>query len=257
MYWQDACVNRHRNRIVAPIRLVADMNTAYDENDDGFRFSRSRPKKTQAKTSPPPPSPELLPVEAKASTPPKRRRKKYSFSDSAKKDNEAPKRTRRSARLSGEKEAIDTPVKQSKQVEKVEIPAPGPLSQEEDAAPIVNDVVEPVKWRTPKKIALPFADTPIIRRNKEMRKGNSDEGHRRSSTGMRGRRASSLIDSGTSNGGQLSSTFLIVKFSSFSGNSCASHGCRDVGFLQAHRAKPPRAAQNEAVAYVVRDESFT
>lgn len=50
----------------------------------------------------------------------------------------------------------------------------------------------------PTRIALPFADTPILRRNKEMRKGG--DGSRRSSLGMRGRRASSLIDSGTSNG---------------------------------------------------------
>jgi kinetochore protein Mis13/DSN1 len=50
------------------------------------------------------------------------------------------------------------------------------------------------------KIALPFADTPIIRRNKEMREGRTTKGQRRSSLGMRGRRASSLIDSGVSNG---------------------------------------------------------
>ena len=49
------------------------------------------------------------------------------------------------------------------------------------------------------KIALPFADTPIIRRNKEMRKG-VENGYRRSSLGNRGRRASSLIDGGKSNG---------------------------------------------------------
>ena len=49
------------------------------------------------------------------------------------------------------------------------------------------------------RIALPFADTPIIRRNQEMRKG-AVGGHRRSSLGMRGRRASSLIDGGKSNG---------------------------------------------------------
>ena len=49
------------------------------------------------------------------------------------------------------------------------------------------------------KIALPFTDTPIIRRNKEMRKG-AQTGSRRSSLGNRGRRASSLIDSGRSNG---------------------------------------------------------
>ncbi|KAI5369862.1 Putative kinetochore-associated protein Dsn1/Mis13 [Septoria linicola] len=48
------------------------------------------------------------------------------------------------------------------------------------------------------QIALPFADTPIQRRNKEMRK-TSAEGHRRSSTGMRGKRASSVIDEGRGN----------------------------------------------------------
>ncbi|KAI1207334.1 Mis12-Mtw1 protein family-domain-containing protein [Annulohypoxylon truncatum] len=44
-----------------------------------------------------------------------------------------------------------------------------------------------------KKIALPFSDTPIINRNKEMRRKT---GARRSSLGMRGRRASSLIENG-------------------------------------------------------------
>lgn len=46
-----------------------------------------------------------------------------------------------------------------------------------------------------KQIALPFSDTPVINRNKEMRKKT---GNRRSSVGMRGRRASSLISSGHS-----------------------------------------------------------
>lgn len=50
------------------------------------------------------------------------------------------------------------------------------------------------------KIALPLADTPVIRRNKEMREGRAGKGQRRSSLGMRGRRASSLIESGASNG---------------------------------------------------------
>ncbi len=47
----------------------------------------------------------------------------------------------------------------------------------------------------PRQIALPFADTPIINRNKELRKKG---GQRRSSLGMRGRRASSLIENGHS-----------------------------------------------------------
>jgi kinetochore protein Mis13/DSN1 len=48
-----------------------------------------------------------------------------------------------------------------------------------------------------RKIALPFSDTPIINRNKEMRKAGAQNG-RRSSLGMRGRRASSLIENGHS-----------------------------------------------------------
>ncbi|KXX81779.1 Kinetochore protein mis13 [Madurella mycetomatis] len=47
-------------------------------------------------------------------------------------------------------------------------------------------------------IALPFSDTPIINRNKEFRKKGGASGSRRSSLGMRGRRASSLIDNGQS-----------------------------------------------------------
>ena len=55
--------------------------------------------------------------------------------------------------------------------------------------------------RSATKIALPFADTPVIKRNKAMREGKSDKGEsRRSSMGNRGRRASSLIESGNSNG---------------------------------------------------------
>ena len=52
---------------------------------------------------------------------------------------------------------------------------------------------------SPLKIALPFADTPIIDRNKRMRK-ISGQNRRRSSSTFRGRRASSMLDSGSSNG---------------------------------------------------------
>ena len=45
------------------------------------------------------------------------------------------------------------------------------------------------------RVALPLSDTPVINRNKEMRKKGAN-GNRRSSLGSRGRRASSLIDSG-------------------------------------------------------------
>ncbi|OQE15259.1 hypothetical protein PENSTE_c029G06663 [Penicillium steckii] len=51
----------------------------------------------------------------------------------------------------------------------------------------------------PTKVALPVADTPVIQRNKEFRGKKSGKGRRRISSEMRGRRASSLIDSGASN----------------------------------------------------------
>ncbi len=52
---------------------------------------------------------------------------------------------------------------------------------------------------TAQQIALPFSDTPIIARNREMRKNHrASGGGRRSSLGMRGRRASSLIENGHS-----------------------------------------------------------
>jgi kinetochore protein Mis13/DSN1 len=74
------------------------------------------------------------------------------------------------------------------------------LKSKEPKEPKVSEHIEISFDAT--KIALPFADTPIIRRNKEMRKG-VDNG-RRSSLGNRGRRASSLIDSGKSNGNSSS-----------------------------------------------------
>lgn len=130
--------------------------------------------------------------------------------------------------MSGEKEQYPaTPAPQPKRAENATLPLPdqqpdthlpngqanGVASHDHDDSVVqVGSDMAITKGRTPKKIALPFADTPIIRRNKEMRKRGSGEGHRRSSTGMRGRRASSLIDSGTSNGGQIPSTRSIMTF---------------------------------------------
>jgi ribosomal protein L34 len=58
---------------------------------------------------------------------------------------------------------------------------------------------------------LPFADTPIIRKNRAMRKASA-ENNRRSSSGMRGRRASSLVDEGRGHG-------MFSRFYSYSGRS--------------------------------------
>ena len=58
------------------------------------------------------------------------------------------------------------------------------------------------------KVVIPLSDTPIIQRNKQFRKeaGGGGSNSRRSSLGLRGRRASSLIDSGQI--GTLESCFV-------------------------------------------------
>jgi kinetochore protein Mis13/DSN1 len=69
-----------------------------------------------------------------------------------------------------------------------------------DKMPVVTSNMIEGEGHSATRIALPFADTPVIRRNKAMREGKIGKGERRSSLGIRGRRASSLIDSGNSNG---------------------------------------------------------
>jgi len=174
---------------------------AYDENDDGFQFSRARSKKTQPKA---PPAAEPTQERSK---PAPTRRKRNSVSAPAPVESDAPVRRRRSARLSEDKEQI-TPVPEPKprRTRKPAAAEPKVSGDQDDGVDFVGGVRTPgnelhveKKRDGATKIALPFADTPIIRRNKEMRKGSA-QGHRRSSTGMRGRRASSLIDSGASNG---------------------------------------------------------
>lgn len=75
------------------------------------------------------------------------------------------------------------------------------MEEEGGATPIGRDrsgAGSEAKSFDSRQIALPFSDTPIINRNKEMRKKGGASGARRSSLGMRGRRASSLIDNGHS-----------------------------------------------------------
>jgi kinetochore protein Mis13/DSN1 len=76
-------------------------------------------------------------------------------------------------------------------------PPPPPSSQSQSQSETVPTQEED---HSATKIALPFADTPVIKRNKAMREGKSGKGERRSSLGLRGRRASSLIETGNSNG---------------------------------------------------------
>lgn len=111
---------------------------------------------------------------------------------------------RRSKRLSAEDEefrATSKPAKRSKE-DKSNSDASGKRSKHSEQP---EELKKPQRTPAPPddhngtKISLPFADTPVIRRNKAMREGKSDKGERRSSLGLRGRRASSLIETGNSN----------------------------------------------------------
>lgn len=174
---------------------------AYDENDDGFQFSRARSRKTQHK------APPVAEPTREQSKPAPTRRKKNSISAPVPAESDAPVRIRRSPRLSGDKKQITpAPEPKPRRTKKPAAAEPKVSGDQDDGVDFVGGVqtsgnelhVKKKRDDGATKIALPFADTPIIRRNKEMRRG-SGQGHRRSSTGMRGRRASELIDSGASN----------------------------------------------------------
>ncbi|KAL5435608.1 hypothetical protein PMIN05_007159 [Paraphaeosphaeria minitans] len=213
-------VKRAKTEVTAPAKKTNGATrkaakTAYDEDDDGFQFTR----RTSRRATKAQPAPEPIPEEP-SKLPPARRKKSLAAPD-PEPEHPAPQRKRRSARLSGDKEhlnqmdgsadaakAAPKRAKKTAPVEKVKkkqvTPAPEPQPEGKAAsAPVQTPKVDGIhvakKRDGATKIMLPFADTPVINRNKEMRKGGKD-GHRRSSTGLRGRRASSLIDSGMSNG---------------------------------------------------------
>ena len=191
---------------------------AYDEEDDGFAFTRTRAKKAKAEAVLASTS-EGPGQEERAEPAPTRKPKKKATSSpkAAPIENGDQPAKRRSSRHSGEHENADPPPLPVKKRRKDRAPSeqrPDPGSdrphtdQERIRQEPPQDQTQPIEVSfDATKIALPFADTPIIRRNKEMRKTNAN---RRSSLGMRGRRASSLIDTGKSNGAEFSFVFKVL-----------------------------------------------
>ena len=193
----------------------------YDEEDDGFMFTRTRSKRTKATPAVQVPEPILEVVREEAARPAvarKLRKKSIEAISTAAPAKEMREPTRRrSARNSGDSVTIEPPplevkkkrpkqkgASRSNPIDEREVQLAQGHAEPQDSVAVVGEVpgIQRQEYDRSKdvtKIALPFADTPIIRRNKEMRKGTGD-GTRRSSLGMRGRRASSLIDSGKSNG---------------------------------------------------------
>jgi kinetochore protein Mis13/DSN1 len=207
----------------------------YEEEDDGFMFSRV--KKKRPKEVPPaiPEAEEDVPVKQNASLPvtkkapvtrpadataavavqnaedgtekatTKRQKKKMSFSTPVATEKQPIRKSKRLSQEDQQHSPVHRPRrKNGVEAEKGDGPVPSPQKPLEAEVPAEKVSVEdqPENDSQPQhsgtKIALPFADTPVIRRNKEMRENKS--GQRRSSLSSRGRRASSLIETGNSNG---------------------------------------------------------
>lgn len=198
------------------------MRAVYDNKDGDFEFTkRAKPTKKSAtrNTSSEKASGAQEPT---ASSAPRTAQTKSQKPESAPSEDPAPKTIQKKARgrlptSPEDKEAPKTGRRPKRAFQEVKSPSPkrpanGQSRANHDRSPSPGFRPVTVKKKRqaqhetpapeaeePTKIALPFADTPIIKRNKEMRKASADS-NRRSSSGMRGRRASSLIDEGRGNG---------------------------------------------------------
>ncbi len=182
----------------------------YDEQDGDFHFTRgSKRVKTSAE---PVAEPSVEPSPAPARKPVGRPRqtagKKRQSSPPAQQQETPATTSRRSARQKAgsspepPRDDLSVPKPRAKGGRKPRASMERVEEAEETAKPrrMAASKVERTRMDVddppqPQQIVLPFADTPIINRNKELRKKG---GQRRSSLGMRGRRASSLIENGHS-----------------------------------------------------------
>ncbi|KAI1380593.1 Mis12-Mtw1 protein family-domain-containing protein [Hypoxylon crocopeplum] len=208
-----------------PKRRRSSRLAAYDEQDGDFHFTRgSKRAKTQAD---PIPEEELAPAPA---PPPVAKRGRPKQKKNEEREVQPPPPTQPAPRRNAKRRSSQITSDQDEAQAPPPPPAPPQKNARRRGRPSVEkQEKEPVKatngasrkekersyetqeeagQSTPvdefksgggdnasesKKIALPFSDTPIINRNKEMRRKT---GARRSSLGMRGRRASSLIENG-------------------------------------------------------------
>lgn len=187
-----------------PPRLSANMFIAYDEDEDGFTFARKTRSKKAVDAPVPVSKPATSPAKPRASARTTTRSDSKTDSrataPSSEADSTRPKR--RSARLSGDKEEVVQilpPTDKGKRKRKSD-ELKSAENDRSGSPELPQNELQVDKKRDGTKIALPFADTPVINRNKEMRAMKSKVPNRRSSVNSRGRRASSLIESGTSNG---------------------------------------------------------
>ncbi|KAE8419929.1 Mis12-Mtw1 protein family-domain-containing protein [Aspergillus pseudocaelatus] len=189
---------------------------AFDEEDEGFQFTRIKTKKSKptVESIPEIPQPEVpapKPSPRRGRPPKKRPAEKSENGVASKKSSESSNRQTRSTAKPSLPEPETQPASATRTtrttrrqdngetapVEKKRKKGRPSKSHDDQRNGFVSP--EPQQAGT-SKITLPMADTPVIQRNKELRgAAKSGKGNRRSSLGMRGRRASSLIDSGASN----------------------------------------------------------
>jgi kinetochore protein Mis13/DSN1 len=205
----------------------------YEEDIEGFQFSRagqvkrsrSSDKGTDAESSAEEtPLPQPVAKPRGKGRPPKNATSPKKTAATAPTNGKSTQATlvhRRSKRRAEDEGSTTPPAKQSKSRGQLDDSRPatinipkkrGPRRKSADAdtqQPEAEDNETPATHtrHAATKVALPLADTPVIRRNREMRQEKSKKGQRRSSLSMRGRRASSLIESGASNG---ESTFIVI-----------------------------------------------
>ncbi|KAI1133291.1 Mis12-Mtw1 protein family-domain-containing protein [Nemania abortiva] len=164
---------------------------------------RGRPaKKKVNREEPPEPAPEPIPKPAPkaaqkaAQKAPTRTTRRSSQTPVHSDDMPPPQRTTRHRTRSSIDNNVDLlPTKATGSASKRRRVEEEPVVEEVSTPMDIDKVQRIEEVVEDQKIALPFSDTPIINRNKEMRKKT---GNRRSSVGMRGRRASSLMNSGHS-----------------------------------------------------------
>ncbi|KAJ5328138.1 hypothetical protein N7452_008528 [Penicillium brevicompactum] len=182
----------------------------YEQDEDGFQFSRVPSKKSR-------PSIEAIPENAGSDvenahkpTPKRGRPKKKTVNDAA--SNSIPENgtpvelpTRRPTRGNDRHTEPEVKAKPGRPRARGSSEGLPEAKKSRKGRPPKTKATESNGYNSPEqppagtKVALPMADTPVIQRNKELRGGKGDKGKRRSSLSMRGRRASSLIDSGASN----------------------------------------------------------
>ncbi|CAG8293035.1 unnamed protein product [Penicillium olsonii] len=182
----------------------------YEQDDDGFEFSRVPSKKPRPSIEAIPENPGSDAENVQKPTPKRGRPKKKPTSGTTSssipaKASPAELPTRQSTRSGENRAQPEPPAKTSRPRARESSEGIPEAKKSRKGRPPKAKAPEPNGYKSPEqppagtKVALPMADTPVIQRNKELRGGKGNKGKRRSSLSMRGRRASSLIDSGASN----------------------------------------------------------